>query len=106
MKSLFDVCFGIDATLSQMCVCADMYFFKHIKTKCLYVCVCVFVEISESAYTPLANFSCGVAAGVLASLLTQPADVVKTHMQVNPHRFRRSADVLAYIHTVTPVLLS
>ncbi|XP_053494739.1 mitochondrial glycine transporter A isoform X2 [Ictalurus furcatus] len=56
-------------------------------------------EISESAYAPLANFSCGVGAGVFASLLTQPADVVKTHMQVNPHRFRRSADALAYVYT-------
>ncbi|KAK3508348.1 hypothetical protein QTP70_022927, partial [Hemibagrus guttatus] len=58
-------------------------------------------EISESAYAPLVNFSCGVGAGVLASLLTQPADVVKTHMQVNPRRFGRSADVLTYIYTVT-----
>uniref|UniRef100_A0A8C7YER6 Solute carrier family 25 member 38 n=1 Tax=Oryzias sinensis TaxID=183150 RepID=A0A8C7YER6_9TELE len=38
-------------------------------------------DASPSA--PLANFSCGILAGVLASLITQPADVVKTHVQVN-----------------------
>uniref|UniRef100_A0A8C3G6W3 Solute carrier family 25 member 38 n=1 Tax=Cyclopterus lumpus TaxID=8103 RepID=A0A8C3G6W3_CYCLU len=38
---------------------------------------------STSASAPLANFSCGLLAGVLASLITQPADVVKTHVQVN-----------------------
>nr|XP_015800697.2 mitochondrial glycine transporter B [Nothobranchius furzeri] len=41
-------------------------------------------EISASASAPLANFSCGILAGVLASLITQPADVIKTHVQVNP----------------------
>ncbi|XP_043956407.1 mitochondrial glycine transporter A-like isoform X5 [Gambusia affinis] len=40
-------------------------------------------EVSSSPPAPVANFSCGVLAGVLASLVTQPADVVKTHVQVN-----------------------
>ena len=35
-----------------------------------------------SAHTPLLHFSCGVVSGVLASVVTQPADVVKTHMQI------------------------
>ncbi|KAL7883542.1 hypothetical protein SRHO_G00012000 [Serrasalmus rhombeus] len=55
-------------------------------------------EISQSAYAPLANFSCGVVAGVLASLITQPADVVKTHVQVSPHLFKRTTDVVHYIY--------
>lgn len=37
---------------------------------------------------PLVNFGCGVLAGILASLVTQPADVIKTHMQLSPVRFR------------------
>ncbi|KAK7940223.1 hypothetical protein WMY93_003549 [Mugilogobius chulae] len=41
-------------------------------------------EFKLSVYAPLANFSCGVLAGVLASLITQPADVVKTQVQINP----------------------
>ncbi|XP_069557293.1 mitochondrial glycine transporter A-like isoform X1 [Brachyistius frenatus] len=54
-------------------------------------------EISASPSAPLANFSCGILAGVLASLITQPADVVKTHVQVNPQL--RTAEAIRYIHT-------
>jgi len=39
--------------------------------------------VSGTVYGPLVNFGCGVVAGVLASLVTQPADVVKTHIQVS-----------------------
>lgn len=60
-------------------------------------------EISTSASAPLANFSCGILAGVLASLITQPADVVKTHVQVNPQL--RTAEAVRYIYTVTSSLL-
>ncbi|XP_054615540.1 mitochondrial glycine transporter B-like [Dunckerocampus dactyliophorus] len=53
-------------------------------------------EISVSASAPLVNFSCGVLAGVLASLVTQPADVVKTLVQVNPQL--RTADAVRCIY--------
>ncbi|KTF79514.1 hypothetical protein cypCar_00035537 [Cyprinus carpio] len=56
------------------------------------------VEISQSSYAPLANFSCGVLAGVLASIVTQPADVVKTHVQVSPDVFSGTSDVIRYIY--------
>ncbi|XP_070703767.1 mitochondrial glycine transporter A-like [Pempheris klunzingeri] len=52
-------------------------------------------EISTSASAPLANFSCGILAGILASLITQPADVVKTHVQVNPQL--RTVEAIRYI---------
>ncbi|KAG7459322.1 hypothetical protein MATL_G00209430 [Megalops atlanticus] len=55
-------------------------------------------EISSSHYAPLGNFGCGVLAGVLASLATQPADVVKTHVQVSPHLYKRMADAVHYIY--------
>ncbi|XP_036004534.1 mitochondrial glycine transporter A isoform X1 [Fundulus heteroclitus] len=54
-------------------------------------------EISSSPSAPLANFSCGILAGVLASLITQPADVVKTHVQVNP--LLGTAEAIKYIYT-------
>uniref|UniRef100_A0A669DCW9 Solute carrier family 25 member 38a n=1 Tax=Oreochromis niloticus TaxID=8128 RepID=A0A669DCW9_ORENI len=53
-------------------------------------------EISTSPVAPVANFSCGVLAGVLASLITQPADVVKTHVQVNPQL--QTAEAIRYIY--------
>lgn len=55
-------------------------------------------EMTSSPYAPLVNFSCGVVAGVMASLVTQPADVVKTHIQVSPSHWR-TVDAIHYIYT-------
>lgn len=38
----------------------------------------------DAALMPFVNFTCGIFAGILASLVTQPADVIKTHMQLSP----------------------
>ncbi|XP_023268542.1 solute carrier family 25 member 38-B-like isoform X2 [Seriola lalandi dorsalis] len=54
-------------------------------------------EVTLSAYVPLVNFSCGLVAGVMASLVTQPADVVKTHIQVSPSHWS-TADAIRYIY--------
>ncbi|KAM6972297.1 mitochondrial glycine transporter B-like [Aplochiton taeniatus] len=54
-------------------------------------------EVSASPYAPLVNFGCGVVAGVLASLVTQPADVVKTHIQVSPAHWS-TRDAVRYIY--------
>ncbi|XP_019110090.1 mitochondrial glycine transporter B isoform X1 [Larimichthys crocea] len=54
-------------------------------------------EVASSAYAPLVNFGCGVVAGVMASLVTQPADVVKTHIQISPSQWR-TADAIRYIY--------
>ncbi|KAF3852306.1 hypothetical protein F7725_005661 [Dissostichus mawsoni] len=54
-------------------------------------------EVSSSAYAPLVNFSCGMAAGVMASLATQPADVVKTHIQVSPSHWS-TTNAIRYIY--------
>ncbi|XP_035263297.1 mitochondrial glycine transporter B isoform X3 [Anguilla anguilla] len=55
-------------------------------------------EATSSVYVPLLNFSCGVMAGVLASLVTQPADVVKTQVQVSPHLYRSTGDAVCCIY--------
>ncbi|KAM9315267.1 mitochondrial glycine transporter B-like [Pholidichthys leucotaenia] len=54
-------------------------------------------EVTSSGYAPLMNFSCGVVAGVMASLVTQPADVVKTHIQVSPSHWT-TTDTIRYIY--------
>lgn len=41
----------------------------------------------EGSTGPFLHFTCGVLAGVLASLVTQPFDVVKTKMQLYPDKF-------------------
>lgn len=63
----------------------------------------LFEEISSSPSAPLANFSCGILAGLLASVITQPADVVKTHVQVNPEL--RTAEAIRSIYMVAVSLL-
>lgn len=60
---------------------------------------CLVAEVASSAYSPLVNFSCGVVAGVMASLATQPADVVKTHIQIRPSHWS-TADAVRYIYMV------
>uniref|UniRef100_A0A3B5LZ76 Mitochondrial glycine transporter n=1 Tax=Xiphophorus couchianus TaxID=32473 RepID=A0A3B5LZ76_9TELE len=55
-------------------------------------------QVTSAPYAPLVNFSCGVVAGVMASVVTQPADVVKTHIQVSPSHWR-TADAVRYIYT-------
>ncbi|TNN57868.1 Solute carrier family 25 member 38-B [Liparis tanakae] len=54
------------------------------------------IDISTSASAPLANFGCGLLAGVSASLVTQPADVVKTRVQVNSQL--RTAEAIRCIY--------
>ena len=41
----------------------------------------------EEPPPPMFNFPCGVVSGVMASVITQPFDVIKTRMQVYPHSF-------------------
>jgi len=48
-------------------------------------------------HEPIVHFSCGVMAGCLASLVTQPADVVKTQMQLYPDHFNKISVVVKYI---------
>ncbi|XP_071387378.1 mitochondrial glycine transporter A-like [Centroberyx affinis] len=83
---------GLMATLLRDAPFSGIYVMFYSQTKASLP-----KEVSMSAYAPLANFSCGVLAGVLASLITQPADVVKTHVQVSPQL--RTADAIRYIYT-------
>lgn len=40
------------------------------------------------------NFLCGIMAGFLASVITQPADVVKTRLQINPYKYSSNTHAL------------
>ena len=40
---------------------------------------------------------CGISAGVLASVATQPADVVKTQMQLYPFRYKSTVDCVIIV---------
>ncbi|KAK6171588.1 hypothetical protein SNE40_019744 [Patella caerulea] len=47
--------------------------------------------------SPIIHFQCGILAGMLASLVTQPADVIKTHMQLNPQKFCNIKSAVTYV---------
>ncbi|KAM4635353.1 mitochondrial glycine transporter A isoform 1-T2 [Polymixia lowei] len=82
---------GLMATLLRDAPFSGIYVMFYSQTKASLP-----KEISTSAYAPVAGFGCGVLAGVLASLITQPADVVKTHVQVSPQL--RTAEAVRYIY--------
>lgn len=44
------------------------------------------------------NFSCGILAGLMASTVTQPADVIKTKMQLYPKTFASLHSVILFIY--------
>ena len=48
------------------------------------------------------NFACGIVAGTFASIVTQPADVIKKKMQVSQSS-AKVVDVILYIYKVSIV---
>uniref|UniRef100_A0A2A4J1V6 Mitochondrial glycine transporter n=1 Tax=Heliothis virescens TaxID=7102 RepID=A0A2A4J1V6_HELVI len=44
------------------------------------------------------HFSCGILAGIAASLATNPADVLKTNMQLYPDKFPNAFSAAVYVH--------
>lgn len=61
------------------------------------------------------HFSCGILAGIFASIITQPADVIKTKMQLYPNEFTgvriaafrvyKKYGVLGYFKGIVPRML-
>ena len=46
---------------------------------------------------PTITFTSGLLAGVLASAVTQPADVIKTHMQLYPNEHKKVIATVRYV---------
>lgn len=58
----------------------------------------LFPELTNTLYASPIHFCCGISAGILASIVTQPADVLKTKMQLYPNRFNGLWSVILYVH--------
>lgn len=72
---------GLTATLLRDAPFSGLYLMFYSQTQ---TTVLRGADQLDAALMPLVNFSCGIFAGILASLVTQPADVIKTHMQLSP----------------------
>lgn len=74
-----------------------------------------FLEYPEYKDLPTTHFSCGIVAGILASFVTHPADVVKTKMQLYPKEFKslrssfffvyKKYGILGYFKGIVPRML-
>jgi len=54
--------------------------------------------MDSPTFGPYVRFSCGIVAGIGASLVTQPADVLKTKMQLYPDKFKSIPEVAVYVY--------
>ncbi|RZF47940.1 hypothetical protein LSTR_LSTR008744 [Laodelphax striatellus] len=84
---------GLLPTLARDAPFSGIYFMFYSQLKSA-----VPAHWTDSQHQSLANFGCGLAAGILASTVTQPADVIKTKMQLYPQRFSSLPEVLVYVH--------
>jgi len=69
---------GLGATLVRDVPFSGLYlmFYEHLKS--------ITPNDVKQTHGSSAHFVCGMTAGVLASLVTQPADVIKTRLQLSP----------------------
>uniref|UniRef100_V9KVZ2 Mitochondrial glycine transporter n=1 Tax=Callorhinchus milii TaxID=7868 RepID=V9KVZ2_CALMI len=84
---------GVTATLLRDAPFSGIYFMFYTQTKRALP-----HDQCDPVMVPLLSFGCGLAAGVMASLATQPADVIKTHMQLSPHTYPGIAHTVTFIY--------
>ncbi|XP_047911694.2 mitochondrial glycine transporter isoform X3 [Anser cygnoides] len=84
---------GLTATLLRDAPFSGIYLMFYTQTKKLTP-----QDYLDPVLMPLMNFGCGIFAGILASLATQPADVIKTHMQLSPEKYCRTSQAIAFIY--------
>ncbi|XP_044272951.1 mitochondrial glycine transporter [Varanus komodoensis] len=83
---------GLTATLLRDAPFSGVYLMFYTQTKKIAP-----YDQLDAALAPLVNFSCGTIAGILASLATQPADVIKTHVQLSSEKYLRTSQAIALI---------
>jgi len=83
---------GWSATIARDAPYSGLYFMFYSKQKELLTSARGCNSLSASD-----NFVCGLGAGVLSCFVTQPADVVKTQVQLNPTRYRGNMDCVVSI---------
>ncbi|KAG5888297.1 hypothetical protein JTB14_006682 [Gonioctena quinquepunctata] len=61
-------------------------------------------DMLNSTYGVPLHFSCAATASILATLLTQPPDVIKTTMQIHPDKFQGIWSIIIHIKAKYGVL--
>lgn len=84
---------GLIPTLFRDAPFSGLYLMFYTQTKQL-----VSEDLLNSPYRSPIHFTCGLTAGILASVVTQPADVLKTKMQLYPNKFNGVWSVAVYVH--------
>lgn len=82
-KGLFS---GLSATLLRDAPFSGLYFMLYSQSK-KYLPEDKVIDSVPALLVPSINFCRGIIAGLLASVITQPADTAKTHMQLNPAKY-------------------
>lgn len=90
MKGLFS---GLSATLLRDAPFSGLYLMFYTQCK-----KTVNNSNLNEPNSPFVFFSCGIVAGCLASCVTQPADVIKTHMQLRPAEFPTVTNTVMYVY--------
>lgn len=88
LKGLFS---GLTATLMRDVPFSGLYFMFYTQFKQMNMGV-------PDSKLPMFHFTCGVTAGMMASIITQPADVIKTHMQLYPKKFGRIRHAVIHVY--------
>jgi len=57
-------------------------------------------ELGTPELSSLETFTCGAFAGIMASVATQPADVVKTRLQLFPHKYNNTGSAVFSVFKV------
>jgi len=84
---------GLAATLLRDAPFSGLYLMFYTQTRKLCP-----NSLKEGQFSSLVFFSCGVVSGSMASLLTQPADVIKTQLQLFPERFGNTTEAIIHIY--------
>lgn len=86
---------GLTATLIRDAPFSGIYlmFYTQMKKHCP-------TGWKEGQFSSLILFSCGVVSGCLASLLTQPADVIKTQVQLFPECYGKTSVAVLQVYKV------
>lgn len=89
LKGLFS---GCAATVARDAPFSGMYLMFYTKAKEVGK-----KAIGDQELTAHMHFICGLSAGLLASAITQPADVIKTQLQLYPYRYKGTLDCIAVV---------